>query len=444
MISRENYLTIIKKALELNETKFAREATLNWLAAYPGDLEAGLLYARTLLRDGKSTRAIPILQGLAETDPENLEVVESLRECLVKTNSNNSGPLVHFNTLRYALMGKVENGAPVDEWGISLWEARMVLITGQISIGLEILEEPMANPQSPLIPITYLRLNEQELKPTLDSNLKLLEDFHKRWPNCLFISLKLADSLIFWGEHTRGMSLLHQAVTRDTVAQVATRLWGRNHRYQNLWPENLQLALESPIPVSIITALGCNSLPAGDCSSYENLSSTQDNALMDDQVNIEEVNSPQAGDEISNVQDIENKTKMLQTSNDRMPVYVILSIKKSLEEKFGSEAADRVIKKASELVQAMNQMTGWKSLLFLADDPTSSNMPQMKPARVNDPWSIKLSLVDLENTLTSIGQRIGAVLIVGGPDIVPFHKLPNPVEDPDDTVLSDNPYSTLD
>jgi hypothetical protein len=39
---------------------------------------------------------------------------------------------------------------------------------------------------------------------------------------------------------------------------------------------------------------------------------------------------------------------------------------------------------------------------------------------------------------------IGAVLIVGGPEIVPFHNLPNPVEDQDATVPSDSPYTTRD
>ena len=39
---------------------------------------------------------------------------------------------------------------------------------------------------------------------------------------------------------------------------------------------------------------------------------------------------------------------------------------------------------------------------------------------------------------------IGALLIVGGPDVVPFHKLPNPTDDMDQEVCSDNPYGTLD
>jgi hypothetical protein len=39
---------------------------------------------------------------------------------------------------------------------------------------------------------------------------------------------------------------------------------------------------------------------------------------------------------------------------------------------------------------------------------------------------------------------IGAVAIVGGHRIIPFHLLPNPTEDDDDHVPSDNPYATTD
>ncbi len=57
---------------------------------------------------------------------------------------------------------------------------------------------------------------------------------------------------------------------------------------------------------------------------------------------------------------------------------------------------------------------------------------------------MKLSLADLDQALAKKGGRIGALLIVGGPDVVPFHRLPNPTDDSDEEVLSDNPYSTLD
>ncbi len=451
MISRENYLTIINKSLELNEIKFARDAILNWLAAFPGDLEAGWLYAKSLIQDGKPARAVPILRSLSDTDPEYSEVVETLKACIKRTNpEQKSIPLTYFNTFGYALQGKGLSDTTIDEWGILLWEARKALITGKISEGLAITEELLANnPPNPLIPITYIRLKDLDPRPALDSNLRLLEDFHKRWPNCLFITLKLADSLMFWGDHSRGLSLLHQAVSRDTIAQVPARIWGRNHRYQNLWPENLRLSLESPIPASIMTAIGWNSLPAGErigpATSTTTLSGSQ-NGNLDEQEGDEEkppLDSDEARQELIRTEKQVGSTS-LPFSNNRTPVYVVLSIKKALEDKFGIAAAAQIIQKASDLVQTMNKMTGWKSLLFLADSPTASNLPQVKPARVNDPWGIKLSLVDLENQLASIGQRIGALLIVGGPDIVPFHQLPNPVSDPDEVVFSDNPYSTLD
>ena len=47
-------------------------------------------------------------------------------------------------------------------------------------------------------------------------------------------------------------------------------------------------------------------------------------------------------------------------------------------------------------------------------------------------------------SLKKRGERIGAVLIVGGPEVVPFHNLPNPVDDADVDVPSDNPYATSD
>jgi len=39
---------------------------------------------------------------------------------------------------------------------------------------------------------------------------------------------------------------------------------------------------------------------------------------------------------------------------------------------------------------------------------------------------------------------IGSLLIVGGNEIIPFHRLPNPVEDGDEEILSDNPYGSRD
>jgi hypothetical protein len=68
----------------------------------------------------------------------------------------------------------------------------------------------------------------------------------------------------------------------------------------------------------------------------------------------------------------------------------------------------------------------------------------LSPLQTIDPWELKLALVDLDSALYRRGERIGAVLIVGGPEIVPFHHLPNPVDDQDDDVPTDAPYATRD
>ena len=86
----------------------------------------------------------------------------------------------------------------------------------------------------------------------------------------------------------------------------------------------------------------------------------------------------------------------------------------------------------------------WGSLLFYADDESCTKPYGLKPAPYNDPWQLKLILSDLDAPLEKRGERIGALLIVGGPEIVPFHNLPNPVEDADVDVPSDNPYSARD
>ena len=43
-------------------------------------------------------------------------------------------------------------------------------------------------------------------------------------------------------------------------------------------------------------------------------------------------------------------------------------------------------------------------------------------------------------SIDSQNHRLDAILIVGGDGVIPFHRFPNPSQDPDGAVLSDNPY----
>jgi hypothetical protein len=133
-------------------------------------------------------------------------------------------------------------------------------------------------------------------------------------------------------------------------------------------------------------------------------------------------------------------------SDGRFPVYVILTTRHGLEKTFGNELAGQIEKEILRLVDAVRASTKWNAILFYADEGKllPSNQVVSKPVKYDDAWALKLALVDLDTALGKRGEMIGAVLIAGGSEIVPFHHLPNPVDDTDEDVPSDNPYGTRD
>ena len=138
------------------------------------------------------------------------------------------------------------------------------------------------------------------------------------------------------------------------------------------------------------------------------------------------------------------KRKSLTGQDGRFPVYVILSSRSRLQAVYGQQAASLVESAMDALCQAVRAGGGWDALLFLADASVCTLPLGMTPARPEDPWELKLALTDLDAALGKRGERIGALLIVGGPEIVPFHHLPNPMDDPDLEVPSDSPYAMRD
>lgn len=134
----------------------------------------------------------------------------------------------------------------------------------------------------------------------------------------------------------------------------------------------------------------------------------------------------------------------------RYPIYVVFSVESRLVQRYGAEATTEILLEMKRLAQSVKQHTStslgkkWGGRLFLPDNMEIAAQYGLNPVNSNDPWKLKLALRDLDAALARHGEMIGALLIVGGPDIVPFHNLPNPVDDPDVEIPSDNPYGTRD
>ncbi len=134
----------------------------------------------------------------------------------------------------------------------------------------------------------------------------------------------------------------------------------------------------------------------------------------------------------------------LSQADGRFPVYVVFSTKMGLEKKYGGQIQSIIENEMHRLASTIASSPDWDGLVYLPDDPALMERFGLSAVDGVDPWSLKLALADLDQALAKKGSMIGAVLIVGGDEIVPFHHLPNPTDDMDEDVLSDNPYAALD
>jgi len=119
-----------------------------------------------------------------------------------------------------------------------------------------------------------------------------------------------------------------------------------------------------------------------------------------------------------------------------------LSSYKGLKDKYGPKTTDVILDYLNTLSSALERNPRWKPIVFIPDHADYANNFGLKTIDKIDPWKIKLSLMDLNMILKKSKSSIGAVLIIGNHDVIPFHRLPNPTEDSDSHVLSDNPYAT--
>ena len=500
-IPRHLFLRMVQAAIRLGHSRFAQQACLNWLAVYPGDLPISLLYANLLMQDDRSEQALPVLARLCQVDPEYLEAVQAYlkaqnglqiqgesrskssqrrqRRVLATTNDLTEWACALGAVLearKTSIDPTLSREASAQSWSMAVKQARQA-IEGGIGSGdaSQRLEEAEAvlnpalasNLSSPLVGITQLRLLKVKNDP-MESIHSLAKYYLQQWPECVQFQLFLAEASMETGQEEEAVALLHRAAARDLTGQVAIRLWGRGHPYRSLWPERLELALDMPIPAQVAAALGWNQLPAGEAidvviQTKANVPVSQPIAkgipsppTRDDSGRFESGISESREDPRPAFTTIPETLRSVQTelekvaerlrqpelarTDGRFPVYVIMTTQKGLHTQYG-EKASLLEAEMLRLAQAVQRRRDWRALLFYADEGLP---PDVRSARPSDPWALKLALADLDIHLGQKGEMIGAVLIVGGPEVVPFHHLPNPVDDADDYVPSDNPYATRD
>ena len=487
-ISRELLLTLLNTALRTGELRYARRLCTAWLAIYPGDLQVNLINARAFFKDQSPSlqlHALPILEELCKLDPEFMEAQELLAEVrLLAGSANHLVAKACANALTHGHSVNTGKSGHISSWAKYVYEARSALNNirsgdyQQIDKAEYFIHKALVkNPDTPLAAVVHLRLIESKGSMPKLAVRSLAQIYHERWPDCLQFQLTLSNELMESGESNQAVDMLHQVVSKDVAGQVPKRMWGEHHQYSSIWPSYLEAnntgpnsPQSIPIPAAVASSLGWNQIPAA-ISDLDTPNSLENNSpsgrlgfynvkpssskpiygshTAANQGEVRTLSEPSrmVQNELERMAD-ELKRPHLAREDGRFPTYVVFTTRGGLASQYDASAIKLIDEELKKLVlfihgHKINQEL-WGSMIFYADDAASTQPYELQPAAYNDPWQLKLILTDLDAALEKRGERIGALLIVGGPEIVPFHNLPNPVEDADIDVPSDNPYAAKD
>ncbi len=475
-IDRYRFLTILNAADKCEEYQFSKQATFIWLVNYPGDLFVQYHQAMTYIHLGKIQHAITILENLSKQDPLFIEPVQALSKYATSSNEQKQ-----YKAITQYLTQENPPDNILMSWLAPLWDARKAFSRGNFNTTMALVHQSMVNQPPVAIPAilhlkTAYKIEDQEMLNNL------CDIYYEKWPKCLQINIIKAISEIEQGEESSAVERLHWAAAHDSAGQVIQRLMGPKNRFQNLWPDQLTIYFDLPIPASVTSYLGWNQLQDGiyDFPDIKQKSSSVVGAKeMDDEITQkihltnrlpsdqkeDPKNTPAAkelkeSNEVTpkwateeDFQEIQKvfsnlakrlKKPDLDRTENRFPVYVVIASHNQLESLYGPNTATYIDELLRELVSAIQKMPDWGSILFYPDNPAQMSQWGLKPIDARDAWQTKLALSDLDSKLEEQGEMIGALLIIGGPEIVPYHHLPNPTQDNDIDVPSDNPYATVD
>lgn len=136
---------------------------------------------------------------------------------------------------------------------------------------------------------------------------------------------------------------------------------------------------------------------------------------------------------------------LLPYADGRTFTQVVLSSRAALQRRFGADGFAAVDRRLRQYATAL-QRRGVMAHICYCDDADSLRLEDGTAATpvAAEAGALRDLLRTLSSALSERGRTLGAALIVGGDEIVPFHRLPNPLPDDDIVVLSDNPYATDD
>jgi hypothetical protein len=474
MISRKACIDLINAAHVADRLDFAHSTAIDWLKRWPGDLELQLLLAETELAQGENELAAKRLKKLIIADPLYARAYEVLSLASGRVGDPNAGAI--YSACCYALQGKTPKIEDLPRWLMSMITALRALETGRprraIEMGREAVRAEVTIPLPTLIQVRALLASGDD-----STAFAMVRSGHERWPGTLYFRLYLAQALLADGQASQAVHHLHQAAAEDNLGRTVQHVLGPDHPYRDLWPEAMTAELSRPVPAVVHIAMGENRLPGRSPSPAEgrrikrpgrgrraartsSAGSRKQRPALPTPEPWEAFRGPDPGDAYAsfNPDALEQEEgsqgdpalptaqagARTRREDDRVPAYVVLSSRTRISQTFGESEFKHIDEAIERLCSAVRRRGGWRAYKLYIDDPQTLKPFSLSPVDPANAWQIKLRLADLDAAMGRRGEMIGALLIVGGHRIIPYHMLPNPVDDDDDAIPSDNPYTITD
>jgi hypothetical protein len=124
---------------------------------------------------------------------------------------------------------------------------------------------------------------------------------------------------------------------------------------------------------------------------------------------------------------------------------ILLANKSTLLRRYGDAGYAAVDRRLKTLAEALSRR-GIHVHCCYSDDAASLRLGEhivLAPV-ASEAAAIRELVRAIADGLSQQRRQLGTLLLIGGDDSIPFHRLPNPLTDADQAVLSDNPYGTDD
>jgi hypothetical protein len=505
-VERSLFLSAVDAALSLSPSNsasaglgYAKRACTEWLVRWPGDFRVRARLADALVLCGEYDSAVPQLTQVIEADPESVKSYKALSALLRRAGRSAQAAVV--DGCLFGLGAGSGSAVGLPEWADPLQSALRLQNSGRWQEARLAAETVLrAAPDLPLAALVHLqslwRLTEHS------AVLSAGRQYRTNWPGCAAVLLLMAQSYFSTGRNSEGVELLHAVSVADPAGEVADRYLGALNPYRSLWPAQMTADLSTALPAEVAAAAGWNRLNAPPAppgvpdlpedipvlrfpdfdSQNPSASPMADSAVIapipgevfpgpfdasDDKRPVTPVPPPpnrqaepktqeakQEAEPESDLEDLRRRLhqvaarlrmrKSLLEKDSRRPAYILLTSRKRLASIYGADVLPRIDECLQLLLRSKRALGGWSA--YLADVDDGENLKTFGLAAVDpsNAWQVKTLIAGIDAAIGKKGEMIGALLIVGGDEVIPFHLLPNPTDDDDPDVPSDNPYATRD